>query len=179
MAALESGAFTSGLFRQRLRELGYSGGDNIASSSVGRWQRRASPALAAELIKLKVDVIITTSTAAARSKGATSAIPIIIATEAIRYVSDLSPAFPGRAGTWRAWRHDWSYSQSGWGFSGDDSVHISGRRASGSKLTDKHATARDRAGRPSARISVQALSARSPENLTALSSRCSSRVRLL
>ncbi|SEF04440.1 putative ABC transport system substrate-binding protein [Rhizobiales bacterium GAS188] len=71
-----------GVFRQRLRELGYVEGDNIAFEQ--RWaEGRADrlPALAAELVKLQVDVIATGGTPAAQAaKGATSTIPIVMAT---------------------------------------------------------------------------------------------------
>ena len=71
-----------GVFRQRLRELGYVEGDNI--TFVPRWaDGRADrlPALAAELIKLEVDVITTASTPAAEAaKRATNTIPIVMAT---------------------------------------------------------------------------------------------------
>ena len=67
-------------FRQGLRELGYVEGKNIViewRSAEGKPDRL--PALAAELVRLKVDVIVTgggTSTRAA--KAATSTIPIVM-----------------------------------------------------------------------------------------------------
>ena len=67
--------------RQALAELGYSEGKNI--TYIGRWaesMRERLPALAVELVALKVDVIVTvTSGAAVAAKNATSAIPIVMA----------------------------------------------------------------------------------------------------
>ena len=67
-------------FRQRLRELGYTEGQNIAIDY--RWaegQDERLPELAADLVRLKVDVIVagnTASTLAARR--ATQSIPIVM-----------------------------------------------------------------------------------------------------
>jgi len=67
--------------RQGLRELGYVEGKNITiedRDAEGNFDR--FPALAAELVRLKVDVIVTQSTpAAVAAKNATSTIPIIMA----------------------------------------------------------------------------------------------------
>jgi putative tryptophan/tyrosine transport system substrate-binding protein len=68
-------------FRQRLRELGYVENKNIIiewRSSDGKFDRL--PALAADLVRLKVDIIVTGGGAATRPvKEATSAIPIVMA----------------------------------------------------------------------------------------------------
>jgi putative tryptophan/tyrosine transport system substrate-binding protein len=68
-------------FRQGLRELGYVEGKNIVIEyryAEGKLDRL--PALAAELVRLKVDVIVTTAGAVTRpAKEATSAIPIVMA----------------------------------------------------------------------------------------------------
>src|SRR5262245_7960732 len=66
--------------RQALAELGYSEGKNV--TYVSRWaesMRERLPALAVELVALKVDVIVTVTSGAARAaKNATSAIPIVM-----------------------------------------------------------------------------------------------------
>ena len=68
-------------FRQGLRELGYVEGKNIViewRSAEGKLDRL--PALAAELVRLKVDVIVTGGPAATRAaKEATVTIPIVMA----------------------------------------------------------------------------------------------------
>jgi len=65
-------------FRQGLRELGYVEGQNIVieyRSAEGRFDRRSD--LAAELVRLKVDVIVSAPTPAAlATKNATGAVPI-------------------------------------------------------------------------------------------------------
>ncbi len=71
-------------FRQQMRELGYVEGQNVTFESrfaSGRIERL--PGLAAELVKLKVDIIVTGGTAAAlAAKRATTTIPIVMATGA-------------------------------------------------------------------------------------------------
>jgi len=68
-------------FIQGLRELGYVEGQNLVldrRSAEGRFERFAE--LVAELLRLKVDVIVTASTPAARAaKAATSSVPIVMA----------------------------------------------------------------------------------------------------
>jgi putative ABC transport system substrate-binding protein len=68
-------------FRQGLRDLGYVEGKNIViewRSAEGKVDRL--PALAAELVRLKVDVIVTTGPTGTRpAKEATSTIPIVMA----------------------------------------------------------------------------------------------------
>ena len=68
-------------FRQGLRELGYVEGKNIIiewRSAEGKIDRL--PALAAELVRLNVDVIVTTGSTPTRpAKEATSTIPIVMA----------------------------------------------------------------------------------------------------
>jgi putative ABC transport system substrate-binding protein len=69
-------------FRQGLRELGYAEGQNIAIESrfaEGKWNQL--PGLAAELVRVKVDVIVTYTTPATQAaKQATGTIPIVVAT---------------------------------------------------------------------------------------------------
>ena len=67
-------------FRQGLRDLGYVEGKSIVIEwryAEGNFDRL--PALAAELVRLKVDVIVTAGPAATRpAKEATSTIPIVM-----------------------------------------------------------------------------------------------------
>jgi len=66
---------------QRLRELGWVEGRTLVIEyrwGEGRAERYAD--LAAEFVALKVDVIVTSGSAAVAVKGATSAIPIVFAT---------------------------------------------------------------------------------------------------
>ncbi len=87
-------------FEQRLRELGHIEGQNILiefRNAEGHVDRL--PGLVAELVRLRVDVIVTATVAATRAaKDATSKIPIVIAAIdfdpiALGYVSSL--AWPG------------------------------------------------------------------------------------
>jgi len=67
-------------FRQRLRELGYIEGKNIVIEyryADGKLERL--PDLAAELVRLKVDVIITAGAGSSPAKKATATIPIVFA----------------------------------------------------------------------------------------------------
>src|SRR4029453_11675462 len=70
-----------GAFRQGLREVGYLEGRTIAIESrwaAGKYERL--PGLAAELVRLKMDVIVTAAVPAIRAvKEATSTIPIVMA----------------------------------------------------------------------------------------------------
>ncbi len=85
---------------QELRELGYVEGQNIVFE--GRWYGERTerlPALAAELVQLKVDVIVTgASPAPEAAQHATSAIPIVFASHPDPVGSGLavSLAKPGR-----------------------------------------------------------------------------------
>ena len=67
-------------FRQGLRELGYIEGKNIVIEwRSGEGKRDRSPALAAELARLKVDVIVTVGSGDTRAvKEATATIPIVM-----------------------------------------------------------------------------------------------------
>jgi len=65
-------------FRQGLEELGYVEGKNILiEERYGK--RRERPALAAELVRSKVDIIVTGGGGATAAKRATSTIPIVMA----------------------------------------------------------------------------------------------------
>jgi ABC-type uncharacterized transport system substrate-binding protein len=68
-------------FRRRLRELGYVEGQNVSFEE--RWAEgkpERFPALAVELVRIPVDVIVTTGDAPIRAaKQATSTIPIVMA----------------------------------------------------------------------------------------------------
>jgi putative tryptophan/tyrosine transport system substrate-binding protein len=68
-----------GAFVQRLRELGWIEGRTVTIEyrwSEGRSERY--PEIAAEFVRLKVDVIVTTGGGAPAAKQATSAIPIVV-----------------------------------------------------------------------------------------------------
>src|SRR5262250_3810518 len=71
-------------FRQGLRDLGYVEGKNmIIEWRYAEAKPERFPALAAELVRLKVDVIVTGGEAATRpAKEATSTIPIVMAQDA-------------------------------------------------------------------------------------------------
>ena len=73
-------------FRQGLRELGYVEGKNIVIErrhAEGELDRL--PALAAELVRLKVDVIVTSGPTATRpAKGATSTIPVVMTFDEVK-----------------------------------------------------------------------------------------------
>jgi putative tryptophan/tyrosine transport system substrate-binding protein len=66
--------------RQRLRELGYVEGKNLLIEyryAEGKLERL--PDLAAELVRLKVDVVVATGPAAVVAKKASATIPIVFA----------------------------------------------------------------------------------------------------
>ena len=67
-------------FYQGLRELGYTEGSNIAiERRYGDWNTERFKELAADLVRLEVDVIVVMSTSPARAaKQATSTIPIVV-----------------------------------------------------------------------------------------------------
>jgi len=72
-------AFLDEAFRQGLRELGYVEGQNITiEHRAPDWKYERLPALAADLVRLKVDVIVAASPPATEAaKQATSTIPIV------------------------------------------------------------------------------------------------------
>ena len=86
-------------FRERLRELGWSEGQNVEFAY--RWAEGDDtryPALATELVALKVDVIVTWGTPAAlAAKEATRTIPIVMGSIGTTLGNDVVPnlAHPG------------------------------------------------------------------------------------
>jgi len=66
-------------FKQGLRELGYAEGKNIVIElRDAEGKRYRLPALAAELVRLKVDIIVTGGSGVGAAKNATSTIPIVM-----------------------------------------------------------------------------------------------------
>jgi putative ABC transport system substrate-binding protein len=90
-------------FVQRLRELGWVEGHNLTIDyrwAEGRSERFAD--IAAEFVRLKVDVIVTVTTPAAlAAKQATSVIPIVFAAAGTRLAPAWSRAWRDRAATSR------------------------------------------------------------------------------
>ena len=74
-----AGSAANAPFFQALRELGYTEGQNLAIEfRFAEWQLDRLPALAAELVALRVDIIVAGATPAARAaKQATRTIPIV------------------------------------------------------------------------------------------------------
>src|SRR5206468_11941624 len=69
-------------FRQGLRELGWIEGKNIVIEYRYAEGHADLPALAAELVRLRVDVIVTSATGTQPAKEATRTIPIVMASNA-------------------------------------------------------------------------------------------------
>jgi ABC transporter substrate binding protein len=90
-------------FRRKLRELGHVEGENITIEyrwAEGHDDRLAN--LAAELVRIKPDVIITTGTPSTFAvKQATDTIPIIFMSRPFQPNAGWSPAILGRVGTLR------------------------------------------------------------------------------
>ena len=78
---LAAGSSVSEAFRQALRQLGYMEGQNVViETRFAERKLERLPDLAAELVRLKVDVIVTITTPAAlAAKQATTTIPIVMA----------------------------------------------------------------------------------------------------
>ena len=94
--AIENAANLDAL-RKGLRDLGYVEGQNLVfeyQSADGRAER--FPALASELVRLKVDLIVTRGTPAAQAaKAATGTIPVVMAATGAPLVVVASIAHPG------------------------------------------------------------------------------------
>jgi putative tryptophan/tyrosine transport system substrate-binding protein len=94
-------------FRQALRDLGWVEGKNIAMElrfAEGKTDRL--PALAAELVRLKVDLIATSSTPAAlAAKRATTTIPIVIGFAADPVGSGIVSSLAHPGGNITGWTH--------------------------------------------------------------------------
>src|SRR5262245_24665680 len=95
------GSGPSPAFIQGLRDLGYIEGKNIGfvfRITEGRSERNAD--LAAELVRLKVEVIVVDGTSQAlAAKKATSTIPIVMTKAMILSGPGLSPVLPNLAAT--------------------------------------------------------------------------------
>jgi putative ABC transport system substrate-binding protein len=87
-------------FRQGLRTLGYEEGKNLVieyRAAEGQYDRL--PALTAELVRLKVDVLVTSSTPGARAaKHATTTIPVVIAIIGDAVAAGIVPSLAGAGG---------------------------------------------------------------------------------
>ena len=86
-------------FRQGLRDLGYVEGRNVVIEyRVAEGKLERYPALAAELVALKVDVIVAgTTPAALAAKQATRALPIVFPAASDPVTAGSSPAMRGQA----------------------------------------------------------------------------------
>jgi putative ABC transport system substrate-binding protein len=108
MLGSPSGPFVEA-FKQGLRELGYVEGQNIVIeyrwADVGNERLRA---LAADLVRLKVDIIVASSQGAVAAKQATTVIPIVmpIITDPVRLGLVASLAKPGGNATGFATQND-------------------------------------------------------------------------
>ena len=96
-------------FKQGLRELGYVEGKNIRIEyRLAAGKTELLPSLAADLVRLKVDVIVASSQGAVAAKQATTAIPIVmpIITDPVRLGLVASLARPGGNATGLATQND-------------------------------------------------------------------------
>src|SRR5262244_668030 len=103
LGAASASALTDQLdaFRQGLRELGYVEGKNIVVEyRYGDGKVDRVPELAAELVSLKVDLIVTYQTPSVLAlRKASATIPIVLLCLAFQSRVGLSPASRGRVGT--------------------------------------------------------------------------------
>ena len=93
-------------FQQGMRELGYVEDKSIVIEwRFGERKEDRLPELAAELVRLKVDVIVTGGPISTRrAKEATVSIPIVMAQDTDPVGSGLSPALRGRVETSLDWQ---------------------------------------------------------------------------
>lgn len=91
------GSGPSPAFLQGLRDLGYAEGKNLGiifRTTEGRRERYGE--LANELVRLKVDLLVTDTTGGAQAlKKATSTIPIVMTSRTIRWGRGSSPVMRG------------------------------------------------------------------------------------
>ena len=86
-------------FRKRLGELGYRDGENLRYEQRMAGERERLPAMASELVALKVDAILAIGTdAALAAKRATTTIPIVFAGVGDPVGSGLVPSLPQPSG---------------------------------------------------------------------------------
>jgi putative tryptophan/tyrosine transport system substrate-binding protein len=99
-AAAENGKPNLDALRQGLRELGYAEGQNVTFEV--RWADSNTdrlPALASELVRLRVDLICTArSQASAAAKGATTEIPVVFANVAFPDATGLVASYARSGG---------------------------------------------------------------------------------
>jgi putative tryptophan/tyrosine transport system substrate-binding protein len=96
--------------RQGLRDLGWVEGRNIAvEARFAEGKTEQLPTLAAELVRLKVDLIVTSTTPAAlAAKQATTAIPIVIGFAADPVGSGIVASLARPGGNITGWTHSGS-----------------------------------------------------------------------
>lgn len=105
-AAAHNGPYLDGL-RQGLRERGWVEGQNIAiEPRFAEGKTDELPALAADLVRLKMDVIVTSTTPAAlAAKQATRTIPIVIGFAADPVGTGIVPSLVRPGGNITGWTH--------------------------------------------------------------------------
>jgi putative tryptophan/tyrosine transport system substrate-binding protein len=106
-ASATSGSRYFEAFRQGLRDLGWVEGQNVAiEARFAEGKTDQLPTLAAELVRLKVDVITTSSTPAAlAAKRATTTIPIVIGFAADPVGSGIVASLARPGGNITGWTH--------------------------------------------------------------------------
>ena len=133
-ARLRHGPAALEAFLQGLRELDYVEGQNIAIEyRFGRGQPRRLPAFAAELVRLKVDIIVASAPPASlAAKQATRTIPIVMRVATTRWARARREPRTARRKCHRALhRIGRDRAASGWNSSGRSSEALARRRARG------------------------------------------------